>query len=323
MIYGGLQWVKFRIIYLITNKMDKVVINPKDYVDVYINNLNQSFKNWGGQKEYDWIFHRIVGAKKSDIIVIYNENNDVIAGSGITYRKLKLDDQIEFDIGIMTGSWTLPEARGKGCFSKMIEISKDLCRQNGVPFLTAFVMESNPSYRRLKDAGSFLIPTNHFFSKEVIHINKKEIITVKGETKLYSEIYNKCKKTQKGTLNFNYTFEEFLEQYINRIKKIEILKINDDFTIIEETESVIKVHIITYDSFALFEYNIKALSNWGLEKKAKKLLLFSTKREIAERLNLIEFENLPGFFTVLSTFDNPVIALDIFNQIDINMGDKM
>ena len=43
--------------------MEKIIINPENYKEQYINNLNQCFNNWGGDKEYNWVFNRIVGKK--------------------------------------------------------------------------------------------------------------------------------------------------------------------------------------------------------------------------------------------------------------------
>jgi len=303
--------------------MENILINPKDYEDKYIYYLNLCFTNWGTDKDYNWVFNRTVGDKSSDIIIIRNEDNDVIAGSGISYRKLKTENNNTIDIGIMTGSWTLPKARGKGCFSKMIAISKDICNQKGVPFLTAFVMESNPSFRRLSDAGSLLIPTCHFFSKEVSYPDTGNISVVKEKSQIKSEIYYKFKKSQNDYLNFHYTTEEFFQQYINRIKNIELLKIGNDYAIIEETESIIKVLFTTYDSLSSFENNIKSIANWGLQNKSKKLFIFSTKEDITEVLKNLEFENLSGYYTVLSTSKDSVINKDMFNLININLGDKM
>ena len=65
--------------------MENILINPKDYEDKYIYYLNQCFTNWGTDKDYNWVFNRTVGDKTSDIIIIRNEDNDVIAGSGVSY----------------------------------------------------------------------------------------------------------------------------------------------------------------------------------------------------------------------------------------------
>ncbi len=81
--------------------MERIIINPENYEDIYIYNLNQCFNSWGGRQEYNWVFNRVVGENQSDIIVIKDKHDDVIAGSGITYRKLIIDDHHVTDIGIM------------------------------------------------------------------------------------------------------------------------------------------------------------------------------------------------------------------------------
>jgi len=124
-------------------------------------------------------------------------------------------------------------------------------------------------------------------------------------------------------VNFNYTIDEFYQQYGNRIKNTEIVKIFNDYAIIEETQNAIKVLLITCDNLSSFKNNIKSLVNWGLQNRSKKLFLFSTKKEIAEICNILDFENLQGYFTVLSTSKDSVHRKDIFIQININMGDKM
>ncbi len=302
--------------------MERIIINPENYEDIYIYNLNQCFNSWGGRQEYNWVFNRVVGENQSDIIVIKDKHDDVIAGSGITYRKLIIDDHHVTDIGIMTGSWTLPIAQGKGCFSKIIEVSKNICTLKRVPFLTAFVMESNPSFRRLKNAGSSLISTYHFVSKEIYYSDIKTITVLKKEPKIYSELYYNFIKAQKGYLKFYYTHEEFYQQYINRSKNTEILQIGDDYAVIEETENIIKVVFITFNTSSLIN-NTKALANWGLQTKSKKILIFTTKKEIAEALNILGFEYSSGYFTILNSSKDSSINMDIFNQVNINLGDKM
>ena len=145
--------------------MEKIVLNPDNHESQYLDYLNECFPNWGGTTEYDWVFERKVGAFSADILLIENEEDGVIAGSAVSYRKLSQNGQ-NAEIGIMTGSWTLPAARKKGCFGKMINTSSELCRKKSVPYLTAFVTETNPSCRGLSSAGSYMFPTYHLFSPE-------------------------------------------------------------------------------------------------------------------------------------------------------------
>ena len=304
--------------------MEKFVINPENYQSEYIKNLNECFNGWGGDREYNWVFNRKVGEHSADILLIRNEEDGVIAGSGISYRKMA-GKEVSFYIGIMTGSWTLPAARKKGCFTKMIHCSKDLCEKKNVPYLTAFVTETNPSSRRLEAEGSFLFPTYHLFSPEVPfkdeNIPHVEITQKKGD--VYKTIYDTTQDKQSNFLNFSYTFDEFVGQYLERIKKTIVLKIDEDFAILEDGVNEVKVLLLTSSNEVALRNNIKAVTNWCFENKSLKAFFFTTReefREIGENLN---FTIAPGFFTILSSIDHKVPYDDVFNSLNINMADKM
>jgi hypothetical protein len=304
--------------------MEKFIINPKDYQSQYIKNLNESFNGWGGEKEYEWAFKRKTGEHSSDILLIENEEDGVIAGSGISYRKLT-DKDGSIDIGIMTGSWTLPAARKKGCFTKMIHCSKDLCKDKNVPFLTAFVTAVNPSSRRLETEGSYMLPTWHLFSPEVLFeeegLPKAEII--KPDEKIYHTIYDTVQERQSEFLNFSYKFEEFVGQYLERIKKTIVLRMQDDFVILEDGANEVKVLLLTYSDKESLKSNIKAVTNWCLTNRSLKAFFFSTRPEFEEVCENLDFQIAPGYFTILRSFDEKIDYKKRFKGLNINMADKM
>lgn len=305
--------------------MESIIINPDNYQEKYINYLNQCFNNWGGTREYEWVFNRVVGDKTSDIIIIKDENNKTIAGSGITYRKIGSQNGDVIDIAIMTGSWTLPQARKRGIFSKIIQISREISNSKSVAYLTAFVTESNASFRRLKDAGSFLLPSYYSFSPEKLYDqpNNLSVSPINGDGEVVSNIYNKLRASEKDFVHFNYSLVEFSHQYIKRPGNVELIIIGNDYALIEETKELIKVHLITFENVHTLEDNIKALSNWVLENRSKKIFLFSTRKEIAEIYHNLAFENTSGYFTILDTSNSAISDKDHFTKLDVNMGDKM
>ena len=61
-----------------------------------------------------------------------------VAGSAVSYRRIRHGGR-ELLAGIMTGSWTLPEARGRGAFGQAIEESRRLVASHGGEALLAFV----------------------------------------------------------------------------------------------------------------------------------------------------------------------------------------
>lgn len=303
--------------------MENIIINPENYQADYIRYINECFNHWGQDREYDWAFNRKVGDKASDIMIIKNEEDEVIAGSAVTYRKVKSGEGSPVDIAIMTGSWTLPKARGRGCFTKIIDISRELAAKKGVPYLTAFVTESNASFRRLRDAGSALMPTTLLFSPEEPYADAdtSAISVVSNEKEVLPDIYSRFKASEKEALHYDYTHEEFYQQYISRPKDSEILKLGNEYAILEETHNVVKVLLITYDSIDSYERIIKQLSNWSLANRAKKLYLFSTKEEVVNKCESLGFEKMPGYFTIMST--NSSADPEKLMQLNIHMGDKM
>ena len=304
--------------------MEKFIINPKNYRQEYIAKLNACFGHWGGEVEYGWGLQRQVGKHQTDIMLIENEEDGVIAGSAVSYRKLERKAN-SFEIGIMTGSWTLPAARRKGCFTKMIHCSRDLCKDNNVPFLTAFVTETNASSRRLETEDSFMFPTSHLFSPEKSYdeegIPQPELVVL--NTEVSQQIYKRVQETQEGFLTFSYAFKEFQSQYLNRIKEVTVLKIQDDFAILEGGQNEIKILLLTCANNLYFGNLQKAISNWCIKNRRRKSFFFTTRRDFAEICEELGFENVPGYFTILKSTEGDIDYRDKFEGLHINMADKM
>lgn len=132
-------------------------INPSDVEDAFLLGLNRSFGHWGDRSTYAWGFEREVGARAADLIVLRGDGV-IVAGSAVSYRVVQHDGN-QIVVGVMTGSWTLPEARGRGAFGQMIHESRTLTAARGGSLLIAFVTHENASRRRLVAAGCAEVPT--------------------------------------------------------------------------------------------------------------------------------------------------------------------
>jgi hypothetical protein len=135
----------------------EVDINPSGVEDAYLAGLNRSFGQWGDRSAYTWDFEREVGARVADLIVL-RDHGVIVAGSAISYRMVRYRN-VDLLVGVMTGSWTLPEARGRGAFSQVIHESRCLVATRGGGALIAFVTQDNASRRRLVAAGCLEVPT--------------------------------------------------------------------------------------------------------------------------------------------------------------------
>lgn len=299
------------------------MFNPENYRERYIEHLNECFNGWGGIKEYEYFFNRKAGSHLPDLILIENDEDGVIAGSAVSYRKLT-GPLFETEIGIMTGSWTLPAARRKGCFSKMIEASRELCKNKNIPYLTAFVTESNASRRRLKSAGSFMYPSYHLFSPENPFWNvNNDVQVIEKSPNQNEKIFSRMIKTQEELLSFSYKFEEFTKQYLERIKGTTILQLGSDFAVLENGANEVKVLLLTYENVGSLKEHLKKVTNWCLRNKGKKAFLYSTRKEVFSACMELGFESGPGFFTILPAGENSPSIKDSIKNLNIQMADKV
>ncbi len=114
----------------------------------YLEGANLAFGEWGDEATFAWVFR-----DDAELLFIEDAAGRTIAASGITWRTL-LDGQ---RAAIMTGSWTLAQARGSGAFSTMIEATRTAALEQHA-ILLGFGRMENASGRRLDAAGAKLDP---------------------------------------------------------------------------------------------------------------------------------------------------------------------
>ena len=300
----------------------KFIVNPENYTQNYLKYLNECFSNWGNIEAFDWVINREFDNMNPDFFIIQSDQDAVLAGSAISYRNIKFPDNSIQKIGIMTGSWTLPISRGLGCFTASIKKSSELAAIKNASFLTAFVTESNASFRRLKEAGSILIPTNYVISESLNNFNATEINEIEilqNNTENINLLFENRKSLLKNKVHFCYSFDDFTKQFIKRSNPVFLLKIQNDYAIIEETSKMFQLHFSTNYSLK----NISKIVNWA-HYQEKEIIFFSTNLDIEIKQSQ-NFKILDGFFTILPSKNASPFIADFLNKLKINIdfGDKM
>jgi GNAT superfamily N-acetyltransferase len=115
-------------------------VDPREFVD----GANRAFGAWGDEAMFRWAF-------RGDAEILFLDH---VAASGMTYRMLRGGHPA----AIITGSWTLPEARGRGAFTQLMEASKEIARERGAAFF-GFGRQGNASERLLEAGGFTMTPT--------------------------------------------------------------------------------------------------------------------------------------------------------------------
>lgn len=304
--------------------MIDIIINPKGIESTYIEYLNYCFRNWGGTDMYKWCFNRQVGDLKADIMIL-RKDGKIIAGSAVTYRKVLFANSSIINVGIMTGSWTLPDARGQGCFTKIIKESVALASSKGAALLLAFVTKNNASFRRLVDSGSSLFPTHYLFSGDNTPIPESNLIVspVLDIRKRVETIFERFTRYQIGFAHFIYTPKEWQSQFFNRPGKIEFLCINNiGLAVIEKKEDFDRVLFMSLGEGITFKKFIKALLKRALNNR-RKLFLFTTSPLWNNECVKSGFNHSPGYLTALVANENKLVkAFPDVSCLVKNIGNK-
>ncbi|MFC1853993.1 GNAT family N-acetyltransferase [candidate division CSSED10-310 bacterium] len=281
----------------------ETLINPPNMNSEYLKALNFCFNSWGDLAMFHWCFTRTIGGLSNDIIVI-KENDELIAGSGVTYRPIRIHTGIISTVGIMTGSFTLPASRGKGCFTEMIKTSKALCAQKGVALLLAFVTADNASFRRLANAGSALYPTWYLFnqkaSPDLVNCSNFHVINPDDDD-VTNRIFELSFSNQKNKTHFTYTYDEWKSQFIHRPSAITIISFEEaNYCLMDEKSEVIKILALYCSQNSSIAKYIQIMQVYAARQN-KKLYVFTASECWKEYCVQAGFKCFPGYMTVLIT----------------------
>jgi hypothetical protein len=269
--------------------------NPPGIRDVYLEALNRCFPRWGGDAQFAWAFERCVGGPRADLMVL-RENGELLAGSAVTYRTLTTGSR-KMLVGIMTGSWTLPEARGRGCFGKIIEESVLMTTSHGGGALLAFVTQDNASYRRLRDAGSRLFPTTYVFSPEGVSIPGAAL---PEDPNPEAKLMEMCHATAGARSHVLYARDEWRSQFLAREGPTRVLRLGDlGWAVVETKGDFDRMQGLALEHGASVESAMGMVAS-DARARGKRFFSFTTDGDVAAACENIGLTSAPGFLTALT-----------------------
>ncbi|MEW6368646.1 MAG: hypothetical protein AB1714_28795 [Acidobacteriota bacterium] len=222
---------------------------------------------------FEWAF------RGADFIV--HENGE--AGSAVNYRTVELPGGGRVRVGIVSGSWTLPVARGRGHFSRILEESREIAWSRGAAMLLSFVTATNASRRRVEASGATMVPA--FYCRgtgRIAHVAPPA-----------------------PSARFVYTETEWRMQFLERPRPTKQLRTDAWAAVIEEADGINRVHFIDGDFAA-------AISALG------RLFCYTTIPSRARALADAGFEIIDGFVGVM-----PIRGHAAVSEWDIQNGDRM
>lgn len=285
-----------------------IEINPTGVSTEYLRALNTCFGKWGDRRTYEWYLERRSPGYFSDLIVLFYRDR-MVAGSAVTYRNAAHSGGGIERVGIMTGSWTLPEARGQGCFGRLIEQSLQLCRQRSCPVLLAFVTANNASCRQLERAGAAMAPTYYLFSTQATPrpVRAAPLVSVKPTPYLAFEAQERLDLARRLYSRFAYaSIEEFTAQFVDRPMPVEVLRAEDgSLSFVERTDDTQRLQLLVTDNDTEADWTHQIASHLELAAaKSQTFFLFSIRDTVRDACVSLGMDYKKGFLTTLATGAN-------------------
>jgi len=261
--------------------------------------LNACFPGWGDLRLFDWAFsRRLHGQPPSDYILL-SEGNETLAGSGVSYRQVLLPNDVAITVGIMTGSWTLPAARGRGFFSRIIEESVNITAAREGALLLAYVTADNPSCRALLRSGAATFPTSYFIRQPDAGEAKTSAESLTEVDDISDKLINRWQQQYLGFVRFAYqTPDDWRSQFLYRPSRPRILASNaDEFVMIDEHDDTDRI-VAYLGAYGSFPSGLIGAALSRAASRGKKMFAFCSDPDLSKFCLTSGFTERPGFLTV-------------------------
>jgi GNAT superfamily N-acetyltransferase len=144
----------------------RVLVNPAALdAEVGPGFLTRCFATPWTEVLYRWYLRRSFAGEPPDRLILM-DGTRVVAVCGIVYRQLRTQDGAVHRVSIMVAGCTLPDARGRGCYARVLQAAVDRSVARGCAAVLGFVTADNATGRGLQRVGAAAIPSAYLVSRE-------------------------------------------------------------------------------------------------------------------------------------------------------------
>jgi hypothetical protein len=260
--------------------------------------LNACFPGWGDQRTFGWAFSRQMHGQPPTDYMLLSEDGGTLAGSGVSYREVLLPNNAAITVGIMTGSWTLPAARGRGFFSRIIEESIKITAARKGALLIAYVTTDNPSCRALLKSGAASFPTSYFILEPNAGEAKTSAEPLAEVGDISDQLIKQWRQQYVGFARFGYqTLDDWRSQFLRRPSRPRVLARNaDEFVMIDEHGDTDRI-VAYLGARGKSPSELLGAVLSRADSRGRKVFAFSSDPELSEFCLASGFTERPGFLT--------------------------
>jgi hypothetical protein len=144
----------------------RVLVNPVG-IDAAIGPafLTRCFASPWTDGLYRWYLQRPFGGELPDRLILM-DGAGAVAGCGVVYRQLRTPDGEVHRVSVVVAACTLPSARGRGCYARVLQAAVERSAVRGCAALLGFVTADNATGRGLQRLGAAAIPSTYLVSRD-------------------------------------------------------------------------------------------------------------------------------------------------------------
>lgn len=141
--------------------------------------LTRCFGTPWTERMYRWYLQRPFGGEAPDRLILADETR-AVAGCGLVYRRLRTQDGELHRVGIVVAACTVPGARGRGCYARVLQAAVERCAACGCAALLGFVTADNATGRGLLRLGATAIPSVYLVSRGHARSSQAGLLRLRG-----------------------------------------------------------------------------------------------------------------------------------------------
>ncbi|MBW3571383.1 MAG: GNAT family N-acetyltransferase [Gemmatimonadetes bacterium] len=276
----------------------EIELNPPGAEAEFVEKLNLCFDHWGDARTFDWCFRR-PAAPAGDLLVARGDHG-LVSGAAVTYRTVVLPDGRQLFSGIAMAAWTLPEARGKGVFGRLLAGCVRQAARRGAPVTLSWHTADNVSTRGVQRVGAGMFPTSYAFSGPDTPVPAAglAVSAVAGEAG-WERVRSALEASRVGYTRIGYSPAEWRAQFVDRPLGSELVAVGEvGWAVVERAGEWDRVQALVADTDAGLDACLAALLRRAA-LSGRRLFVFSSLPSWARRFSRLGLQARPGFLSVM------------------------
>lgn len=144
----------------------RILVNPDDLeTEAGPAFLTRCFATRWTEAMYRWYLQRSFAGESPDRLIL-TESGRALAACGVVYRQLRTQDGEVHRVGVALAAATLPSARGRGYYARVLQAAVERSAARGCAALVAFATAGNTSGRGFTRLGATTMPSAYLVSRD-------------------------------------------------------------------------------------------------------------------------------------------------------------